>query len=183
MVVPWYRSEFKGDFKLVSTVLPARIRTDLSHFKGYIYITAVNDTLVRGVYIYRIYLLSKCNRVLAIFLSFVCLLSFGFGIAVAAKSVAPLSIGLSNLYSFSFVIYLGLSTLAMGDVIIAAALCVLLRRQMIRTNRIYSITRSLILYGINASALTSILSVTPCSAQLSRVAEKSNVESMSRSGG
>ncbi|KAK7693759.1 hypothetical protein QCA50_003331 [Cerrena zonata] len=124
---------------------------------GYVGISVTVDVLVRGVYIYRVWVLSMRKKILSATLAVMSIATFGCGIMFAVEFGK--SKGLSDISSLSWPIYLGLGTIAVCDVSIAAVLCVLLKRQATLSKHTYSIFRSLILYGINASALTSICAV------------------------
>ncbi|KAK7693758.1 hypothetical protein QCA50_003330 [Cerrena zonata] len=103
-------------------------------------------------------IVSRRKYELPVALALMSIATFGCGIMFAVK-FAKIR-GLGDISSISWPVYLNLGTIALCDVSIAAVLCVLLRRQATLSRSTYSIFRSLILYGINASALTSICAVT-----------------------
>ncbi|TCD69255.1 hypothetical protein EIP91_008358 [Steccherinum ochraceum] len=66
----------------------------------------------------------------------------------------------TKLIEFSWILYFSLGALAFADILISIALCVLLRKQgSMAFSRTRSIVRSLMIYSINGSALTSLCAV------------------------
>ncbi|CAL1711157.1 unnamed protein product [Somion occarium] len=120
-------------------------------------LTDVSDAIVRGIFAHRIWSLSGHNYFLTALIAVASLVVFVSGMIFSVRC-AQLGEFL-KLQSISWLMYLSLGTIALADIIIAASLCILLKKQVTVSKRTQSIMRTLMLYSINASALTSIFSI------------------------
>ncbi|KAI0072837.1 hypothetical protein K474DRAFT_1667331 [Panus rudis PR-1116 ss-1] len=121
-------------------------------------VTDVSDALVRAVFAYRIYILSGKNLLVTALIVFASLVVFVAGLifSVRCAQVAQFL----RFHEISWLIYFSLSAISVADVLISAAMCILLGKQSGgASQRTQSIVRRLMLYSINASALTSVFAI------------------------
>ncbi|KAI0717412.1 hypothetical protein C8T65DRAFT_116374 [Cerioporus squamosus] len=120
-------------------------------------VTGVSDGIVRGIFCYRIWLLSNQHVPTLAFLAGSSLLAFGCSLAFPTVGFRYTTfVGLQQI---SWILYLGLSTVVLSDLLISGALCVLLAKRRSDFRRANSIIRNLIMYSINTCLLTTACSL------------------------
>ncbi|KAH8096757.1 hypothetical protein BXZ70DRAFT_1009439 [Cristinia sonorae] len=125
---------------------------------GQIVLTTTSDAIVRSIFAHRVWLLSGGNIFLIVLIVFASCAVFAGGMLFAVRAAQVREF--ARLVEFSWILYFSLGALTVADIIISASLCVLLRKQgSMAFSRTQSIVRSLMLYSINGSALTSLCAV------------------------
>ncbi|RDX54474.1 hypothetical protein OH76DRAFT_1397786 [Lentinus brumalis] len=120
-------------------------------------VTGVSDGIVRGIFCHRIWILSEQHVPTLMVLAGSSLLAFGCSLAFPIVGFRYTTfVGLQQI---SWILYLGLSTVVLSDVLISAALCVLLAKRRGNFRRANSIVRNLIMYSINTCLLTTLCSL------------------------
>ncbi|KAM5537063.1 hypothetical protein V8D89_009209 [Ganoderma adspersum] len=123
-----------------------------------IILTGTSDGLVRAIFCYRIWILSGRNW-------FVCGAVTVSSLVVLACSIAYPVKSWQEFHSFidlekvSWLLYLGLASVAVADSLISAALCWLLTRRRSAFKRVENMIRTLVLWSVNTSALTTVCSL------------------------
>ncbi|GJE93654.1 hypothetical protein PsYK624_098140 [Phanerochaete sordida] len=121
--------------------------------------TAVNDVVVRGWFVYRIYVLSHYKKWAALPLALLCIVLFGVTLATGVKAYQTKTY--TNFEKIHWLLDTDLSLVFVADVVIAIILCFLLAMARAKTinRRTESYINILILYTINTGLLTSMLSL------------------------
>ncbi|KAH9849389.1 hypothetical protein C2E23DRAFT_784400 [Lenzites betulinus] len=117
-------------------------------------VTGVSDLIVRGIFCERVWKLSNKNWPLIMTIVTTSLVVFGGSIGFAVKGFSlPAFV---DLFEVSDILYVSLGAGVVADVLIAAAMCVLLAQRRTGFSRTDSIVRVLTLYSINTGAFTSL---------------------------
>ncbi|KAI0368172.1 hypothetical protein BV20DRAFT_1054168 [Pilatotrama ljubarskyi] len=118
-----------------------------------IIVSNISNSIVRGIFGYRVWKLSKHNWILPGIIAFLSVVIFDFAVKLySIPSYADIS-------HFSWSLYLGLSVEATVDLIVALAQCVLLRSFETGIRRTDMVIRVLITYSINTGLLTSMCAI------------------------
>ncbi|RPD65457.1 hypothetical protein L227DRAFT_212549 [Lentinus tigrinus ALCF2SS1-6] len=120
-------------------------------------VTGVSDGIVRGIFCYRIWMLSNQHIPTLAGLASAALLAFGCSLAFPI--VGFRSTTFVDLQKISWILYLGLSTVLLSDILISAALCVLLAKRRSNFTRADGVVRNLIMYSVNTCLLTTACSL------------------------
>ncbi|KAK0486374.1 hypothetical protein IW261DRAFT_793858 [Armillaria novae-zelandiae] len=139
---------------------PASLQIPVWNLFGLMYVTTTIGLLVRTFYTMRIYILSGRNKVLTgVFVVLI--------LEVFATGMVNGTLGLVNAVTFEvfiekdlWIMYLSLASITTADVSIAVALCCLLRANRTGFKRTDSMVRTLMIYSINAGALSAITTTT-----------------------
>ncbi|KAH9857353.1 hypothetical protein C2E23DRAFT_720490 [Lenzites betulinus] len=110
----------------------------------------ISNSIVRCIFGYRLWELNNRSWILPAIIAFFCVLIPGT--FVVLRAVQHTADGRSSTWS----LYLGLSSEAAGDLIIAVAQCIMLRSLETGIRRSDRIVRTLIAYSINTGLLTSL---------------------------
>ncbi|KAI0631839.1 hypothetical protein C8Q77DRAFT_1129421 [Trametes polyzona] len=122
-----------------------------------IIVSNVSNSIVRAIFGYRLWKLSKHNRILPAIIAFFSVFIF---VDATYFSIELYSIPLySDINRFSWSLYLGLSVEATVDLIVAVAQCVLLKGFETGIRRTDMVIRVLITYSINTGLLTSLCAI------------------------
>ncbi|KAI0701745.1 hypothetical protein C8Q76DRAFT_756777 [Earliella scabrosa] len=121
---------------------------------AHIVVTGVSDGIIRGIFCYRILILSNQNRILFIFNAFASLLMVGNNLALTVKCFSISNY--SELDKFSWLFYFNLSAAVVSDALIAASMCWVLATRTSPVMRVNNTIRTLIMYSINTGAVTTI---------------------------
>ncbi|RDX54469.1 hypothetical protein OH76DRAFT_965562 [Lentinus brumalis] len=120
-------------------------------------VTGVSDGILRGIFCYRIWILGNEHIPTLLVLASSSLLSVGCALAFPILGFRYKTfVGLEKI---GWVLYLGLSTGVSSDLLISAALCVLLARRRSSFQRVRGVVRNLIWYSINTCLLTTACSL------------------------
>ncbi|OSD03283.1 hypothetical protein PYCCODRAFT_1434700 [Trametes coccinea BRFM310] len=117
-------------------------------------LTAFNNFLVRGILCYRIWHFSGRNRYLAFAIALSVLVTCGSTIAYAILTAHIAS--WFDLYKLAWLFITSFSWSIVADLLITAALCVLLIRKRTGFERSDNILRKLVIYSVNTGLLTSL---------------------------
>ncbi|TFK80523.1 hypothetical protein K466DRAFT_636715, partial [Polyporus arcularius HHB13444] len=119
-------------------------------------IQGVSDGIVRGIFCHRIWILSEQHVPTLMVLVSEILTGADLRFTLYFAFRYTTFVGLQKI---SWILYLGLSTVVLSDVLISAALCVLLAKRRGNFRRANSIVRNLIMYSINTCLLTTLCSL------------------------
>ncbi|KZT02545.1 uncharacterized protein LAESUDRAFT_402461 [Laetiporus sulphureus 93-53] len=124
---------------------------------AHVFVASTSDTLVRGLFCHRVYLLSDRNWVITTAIAISTMVVFGSSWAFAIKGLSLSDY--FDLTSITWFIYTSLISAVVADVLIASSLCILLSRRRSAFARTNSVVRVLMIYSINTGALTSLCSI------------------------
>lgn len=121
---------------------------------AHVIITGISDVTVRGIFAYRVWLVSQGKKLLVASIVVPTLLCFAGSIAFPIRG---LQIGTyAGFAQISWILYSAFVTGVVADSIIAAALCYNLARRRTGVRRTDSIVQVLMIYSINTGVLTSL---------------------------
>ncbi|KAL4249314.1 hypothetical protein ABKN59_007023 [Abortiporus biennis] len=123
---------------------------------GFNVLANVNDLFIRGIFIYRVWKLSK-NLPVTIILWFGNISISALGFALAAR-IAIIG-NLTQLDKVGWLLYTQFSLVCVIDTAIALALCIILARMKTGFNRTDSQIQTLMMFSIHTGALTSIVAI------------------------
>ncbi|EKM53304.1 uncharacterized protein PHACADRAFT_211002 [Phanerochaete carnosa HHB-10118-sp] len=116
--------------------------------------TGVSDAIVRGIFMYRVWLVSQGKRLLFLAILLPSLVCFAGSIGFAIRG---LQIGTyAGIADISWILYTAFGTGVVADAAIAAALCYFLAKRRTGIQRTDSIVQMLIVYSVNTGVLTSL---------------------------
>ncbi|KAL1944041.1 hypothetical protein VTO73DRAFT_3859 [Trametes versicolor] len=117
-------------------------------------VTGVSDGIIRGLFCYRIWILSDRNRVLCSIIAITSVVSFGCSLAYPIKGFSCTSY--VELQQFAWLFYFSLSMIFAADLIIAASMCALLARRRSSYFGVDQTIRTLILFSVNTGVVTTL---------------------------
>jgi len=123
-------------------------------------ITCLSDTIVRGIFARRIWLLSGRNKSLLFCIMFTTLVVFVSGNALAIRGI--INVSYAQLILDSWLLYIALGSVVLADILIATSICVLLYHSRSGFKSSDSLVNTLMLYSINTGMLTSFCAMACC---------------------
>lgn len=126
--------------------------------KGHIIVTGFSDVIIRSLFCQRMWNLSKGNWWLTTTIAASAAAAFAGSIVFSIKSFLVVG-DVFHLSQISWIMYMSLGAGVCTDCIVAIALCILLQRIRTRYSNTRSMVRTLMLYGINSGALTSLCEI------------------------
>ncbi|CCM04218.1 uncharacterized protein FIBRA_06385 [Fibroporia radiculosa] len=124
---------------------------------AHVFVGSTSDTIVRGLFCQRVFLLSGRNYLITVAIAIGTLVVFGSSYAFGIKGFSLSDY--FDLTSITWFIYTSLISGIVTDLLIATSLCVLLSQRRTAFNRTNSVIRLLMIYSINTGALTTICSI------------------------
>lgn len=122
----------------------------------HIYATTINDTIIRGIFGRRVWLISRRNHGLAGCIAATTSLTFVTALMFASKSFI---VGTFKHFSeISYLLYAAFASGVVADVLIAASLCISLSRSRTGFKKSESVINLIMLYTINTCLLTTFCS-------------------------
>ncbi|EMD33462.1 hypothetical protein CERSUDRAFT_118045 [Gelatoporia subvermispora B] len=122
-------------------------------------LSAVMYSGIRGVFCYRIWLLSNKNRILVAPIMFCSLGELGFVTAFAVQSITVAHSQFLSLRKLASTFYVGVSFTIIADSLVAISMVVLLWKRRSKVRRTDSIVRTLIIYSVNTGLLTTACAI------------------------
>ncbi|KAJ3477210.1 hypothetical protein NLI96_g10621 [Meripilus lineatus] len=135
----------------------ALLRIDWS-IVGEMIITVISDTIVQGVFAYRIWKLSNRNVPLIVIIGLMSTFVAVTGFMLAARCVQTPFFLAADDYTTTM-LYSSLAGAAVTDFTITVILCILLHQKQSVIKRTRSLIKRLMVYTINAGALTSLCAI------------------------
>lgn len=124
---------------------------------AHVFVASTSDTIVRGLFCQRVYLLSGRNWLITTLIAVTSLGVFASSWAFAIKGLSLTDY--FDLTKITWFIYTSLILSVVSDLLIAGSLCVLLSQRRSGFARTNSAIRMLMVYSINTGALTSICAI------------------------
>ncbi|GJE98226.1 hypothetical protein PsYK624_144510 [Phanerochaete sordida] len=124
---------------------------------AHVIVTGISDVTVRGIFAYRVWLVSQGKRLLLIAIIVPSLLCFACSIAFPIRG---LQIGTyAGFAHISWILYTAFITGVIADTTIALSLCYFLAKRRTGVRRTDSIVRILMIYSVNTGVLTSLCAI------------------------
>ncbi|KAH0578597.1 hypothetical protein H2248_003737 [Termitomyces sp. 'cryptogamus'] len=119
---------------------------------GFFYVSEISDVIIRGIFGWRVWIISQKNIPIAVCIAATSLLSFA---SVLAFLLSNFNGELAFFLKVSYLLYMGLASGMAADVFIAVFLCVNLWRRRSGLRKTNSLVKTLMMYSINTALLTT----------------------------